>query len=106
MADRGLQRGNGIEIALAIDLQSAARNVGRTVGGFAGELGEVIPELKDLTTEALQAGEGIDLLAEKFSGRAAADAKTFSGRIAQLSKRSIYAATCRSVHVNVSWPIW
>lgn len=71
--------------ALGISLESAARNVGRTVGGFAGELGEVIPELNSLGKEALQAGEGIDLLAQKFSGRAQADAKTFSGAIAQVS---------------------
>lgn len=71
--------------ALGISLESAARNVGKTVGGFAGELGEVIPELKGLSTEALQAGAGIELLAEKFSGRAAADAETFAGVIDQLS---------------------
>lgn len=61
-----------LSAALGIDLQSAARNVGRTVGGFAGELGELIPELKDLDASALRAGEGIELLAEKFEGTAAA----------------------------------
>jgi methyl-accepting chemotaxis protein len=70
--------------AFGISLESAARNVGKTMGGFAGELGELIPELKDLDAEALQAGAGIELLADKFKGRAAADAKTFSGQLAQL----------------------
>lgn len=71
--------------SLGIDLQSAARNVGKTVGGFAGELGEVIPELKTLSTEALQAGEGIALLAEKFKGAAEKEAETFAGKLKQLS---------------------
>ena len=70
--------------ALGISLESAARNVGKTVGGFAGELGEVIPELKDLDTAALRAGDGITLLAEKFAGRAKADAETFGGTLDQL----------------------
>ena len=67
--------------AFGIDLTSAARNVGKTVGGFAGELGELIPELKDLSAEALQSGEGIELLAEKFEGRATEAAKTLAVQI-------------------------
>lgn len=70
--------------ALGISLESAARNVGRTVGGFAGELGELVPELKELSTEALRSGEGIELLAERFEGRAAAAADTFRGRVSQV----------------------
>jgi len=61
-----------LSAALGLDLNSAARNVGRTMGGFAGELGELIPELKNLSSEALKSGEGIDLLAEKFKGTAEA----------------------------------
>lgn len=64
--------------AFGQDLDQAARNVGRTVGGMAGELGELIPELRDLSAEALRSGEGIELLASKFSGRAIADAQTFA----------------------------
>lgn len=71
--------------ALNIELDSAARLVGRTVGGFAGELGEVIPELKELSQEALQAGAGITFLANRFRGTAQADVRTFSGLLAQLS---------------------
>ncbi len=70
--------------ALGIDLQAAARLVGRTVGGFAGELGEVLPGLKEIGTEGLQAGEGIKFVAEQFAGTAQEDAKTFSGLIDQL----------------------
>lgn len=70
--------------ALGISLESAARNVGKTVGGFAGELGEVIPELKTLGAEALKAGEGIDLLGDKFAGTAAANADTFQGAVTRV----------------------
>lgn len=70
--------------ALNIDLTAAARLTGRTVGGFAGELGEVIPELKELSTEALQAGAGITFLQNRFKGTAQQDVKTFSGQIEQL----------------------
>ena len=52
--------------ALGIDLNSAVRNISKTLGGYAGELGEVIPELKGLTKEQLQNGEGVALLASKY----------------------------------------
>ena len=70
--------------ALGIDLESATRNVAKTLGGYAGELGEVIPALKSLTKEQLQAGAGIDALSKQFAGTAAQRAKTFSGQVDQL----------------------
>jgi len=54
--------------SFGISLESATRNAARTLGGFAGELGEVIPELKNLTAEQLRAGEGINLLQNRFNG--------------------------------------
>jgi methyl-accepting chemotaxis protein len=69
--------------AMGISLESAARNVGKTMGGFAGELGELIPELKELTAEELKAGAGIDLLAAKFRGTAE-NTETFSKSVSQL----------------------
>lgn len=83
--EEAVQGSADLAASLGIDLLSAARNVGKTVGGFAGELGEVIPELKNLSAEALQAGEGIAFLAEKFKGAAAAEAETFAGKLKQLS---------------------
>lgn len=70
--------------ALNIDLNSATRNVAKTLGGFAGELGEVIPELKDLTQEQLRAGDAIDIIAAKYAGAARAQIDTFSGATTQL----------------------
>ena len=71
--------------ALNIDLNSAVRNIAKTLGGFAGELGEVIPELKNLTKEQLQSGEAIDLLGKKYQGFANNDTQTFQGKTDQLS---------------------
>lgn len=68
-----------LSAAFGIDLESATRNVAKSLGGYAGELGEVIPELKNLTKEQLQAGQGIDLIASKFQGLAEAQKQTFSG---------------------------
>lgn len=68
---------------LGIDLESATRNVAKTLGGYAGELGETIPQLKELTKEQLQAGEGVRLLADRFKGAAQGELKTFGGAIKQ-----------------------
>jgi hypothetical protein len=70
--------------ALNIDLNSATRNVAKTLGGYAGELGEVIPELKNFSAEQLRAGAGVDILAQKFSGLAAGDIQSFNGAVASL----------------------
>ncbi len=69
--------------SFGIDIESATRNAAKTLGGYAGELGEVIPELKNLTREQLQAGEGIRLLQERFGG-AGRDIDTFGFRATQL----------------------
>lgn len=71
--------------ALGIDLNSAVRNVSKTLGGYAGELGETIPELKNLTREQLQAGAGIDILSKKFEGQAANAVRSFDGAFQQLN---------------------
>lgn len=71
--------------ALGIDLNSSVRNISKTLGGYAGELGEVIPELKELTQEQLQNGEGVALLAKRYQGFAQAEIKTFGGAMTQLT---------------------
>jgi phage-related minor tail protein len=72
-----------LSAAFGIDLESAVRNVSKTLGGYAGELGEVLPELKNLSQEQLRAGQGIDLIAAKFSGFAEQEAQSFSGSLDQ-----------------------
>ena len=71
--------------ALGMDFNSAVRNISRTLGGYGGELSEIIPSLKNLSKEQLQSGAAIDLLADKYQGFAQAQAKTFSGAIEQLN---------------------
>ena len=70
--------------ALGMDFNSAVRNISRTLGGYGGELSEIIPSLKNLTKEQLQSGAAIDLLAAKYQGFSQAQAKTFSGAMDQL----------------------
>lgn len=71
--------------AMGIDLESATRNVAKTLGGLAGELGETIPALKSFTQEQLKAGAGLKIIAEQFGGTAQQQVKTFGGAMAQLS---------------------
>jgi len=84
--DETTEAAANLSVALGISLESAARNVARTVGGFAGELGEVIPELKELSAESLKAGEGIDLIAEKFAGGIQANAQTAAASLTRLNE--------------------
>lgn len=70
--------------ALGIGLEQANRKVARTIGGTAGELRELIPELRNMTREQLMAGEAIDLIAAKFKGAAIASINTYAGATAQL----------------------
>ena len=69
--------------AFGTDLESATRNVSKTLGGFAGELGEQIPKLKQLSAAQLQAGAGIKVLAEQYRGFAQREVKSFSGAVTQ-----------------------
>jgi len=71
--------------ATGISLESAVRNTAKTYSGLAGELGELIPQLRDLTTEQMKAGDAVKVMGELFAGQAQAGAKTFSGEIKQLS---------------------
>ena len=76
-----------VELAAATgkSLEEATRQVAKTLGGFAGELGEVNPAIKALTAEQLRAGEAARVLIEQYGGTATAQLDTFSGATAQLS---------------------
>lgn len=71
--------------ATGITVDSAVINLGKTLGGLTGELGEVVPALKNLTAEQLKAGEAIEFVAQRFGGAAQAEIATFSGAVAQNS---------------------
>ena len=71
--------------ATGISLDSAVRNLGKTLSGLTGELGEAVPQVRGLTAEQLKAGAAIDVLAERFGGAAQGAIRTFAGATAQLS---------------------
>ena len=57
-----------VSIASGKDLRSVVEQLNKTYGGLAGELAEVVPELRNLTKEQLSAGAGVDVLARKYAG--------------------------------------
>ena len=72
--------------AMNISLESAVMNTTKTLSGMQGELGEKLPAaFKELTPEALKAGEGIKFIAKQFGGTAQADVDTFAGSMSQMS---------------------
>lgn len=68
-----------LSAGLGKDLNSSFNQVIKTFGGFAGELGEALPQIRDLTKAQLQAGGATDLLIAKFKGQQEALANTFGG---------------------------
>ena len=75
-----------LSAATGMTLESAVMNTAKTLSGMAGELGEKLgPAFRDLTPEALKAGEGIKFIAEQFGGTAQADVDTMSGSLSQMS---------------------
>tara|TARA_R110002020_G_scaffold237137_1_gene449455 strand:+ start:13444 stop:15192 length:1749 start_codon:yes stop_codon:yes gene_type:complete len=71
--------------AMNISLESAVMNTTKTLSGMQGELGEKLPAaFKELTPEALKAGEGIKFIAEQFGGTAQADAESMTGQLEQM----------------------
>ena len=74
-----------LSAALNISLDSAVRNISKTFSGLQGELGELVPQVRELTKEQLQAGEAVTVIANQFRGAGAAQTETFSGAVTQLS---------------------
>jgi len=59
----------------AFSLDGAVRNLNKSYGGLSGELGESIPEIKNLTAEQLKNGAATELMAKRYKGIAAETAK-------------------------------
>ena len=70
--------------ATGMELESAIRNTAKTFSGMAGELGELVPQLRELTAAEMKAGEAVKVMAELFSGQARSSAETMSGKIEQM----------------------
>jgi phage-related protein len=55
-----------------MSFDGAVKNLNKSFSGLAGELGEVIPELKNLTAEQMKSGAALDVIGKKYAGQAAA----------------------------------
>ena len=67
-----------------MSLDSAMRQLNKSYGGFAGELGESIPEIKALSSEELKQGGAVKILSERYKGMASEVAAT-TGTAEQLA---------------------
>ncbi len=76
-----------LSAGLGISLDSAVKNLSKTYGGLTGELGESIPQLKNLTKEQLKTGKAVDFVAKQFEGQAEAAAKAGTGGLTQLENK-------------------
>lgn len=73
-----------LSAALGMDLNSATRALAKTYSGLAGELGESIPALRNLTAEQMKAGGAIEYVNANYKGFAETAAQTGKGPLQQL----------------------
>lgn len=66
---------------LDVDVNTAMRQVAVTMSGSVGRLGQIIPEIKGFTQSQLQAGAGVQFLADRFKGFAATINDTYEGAV-------------------------
>tara|TARA_R110002012_G_scaffold178426_1_gene343528 strand:+ start:1156 stop:2715 length:1560 start_codon:yes stop_codon:yes gene_type:complete len=74
-----------LSAATGISLESAVRNTSKTFSGLAGELGELVPQLRELTQEEMKAGKAVEVLGDLFEGQAAKQSDTLAGSLTQMS---------------------
>tara|TARA_R100000655_G_scaffold15189_11_gene33851 strand:- start:4104 stop:5696 length:1593 start_codon:yes stop_codon:yes gene_type:complete len=70
--------------ATGMTLESAVRNTAKTFSGLAGELGELVPQLRDLTAEEMKAGKAVEVMGELFEGVAKTEAMTLQGTLSRV----------------------
>lgn len=63
----------------AMSLESAVRNLNKTFSGLSGELGESVPQVRELTAEQLKNGEAVEVIAQRYKGMAKAVADGTGG---------------------------
>lgn len=73
-----------LSAALGISLESATKNLAKTTAGMTGELGELIPGLKQFSAEQLKSGAAIKYANEQFAGFAEAAALVGTGPLQQM----------------------
>lgn len=62
-----------------MSLESAVKNLNKTYSGLSGELGESIPQIKNLTKEELQNGKAIEIIQAQYGGIAETVVKSIGG---------------------------
>lgn len=67
--------------AAEISFEEAIRRLGRAMQGSVEDISKFAPEIKNLTKDQLAAGEATRILAKRFEGFAAQQAKTFQGSL-------------------------
>ena len=70
--------------ATGMTLESAVRNTAKTFSGLAGELGELVPQLRGLTKEQMMAGEAVKVMGDLFGGQALSQTETMTGKLEQM----------------------
>ena len=70
--------------ALGISLESAVKNLSKTYSGLQGELGELVPQLKNLSVEQLKSGQALMVITELMGGSAKKQVKTLDGSLRQM----------------------
>lgn len=73
-----------LSTAYGTSLETATRNITKTLSGLTGELGEQVGAIRGLTTEQLKAGAAIGVIRGQFAGFAGAEIRTFGGAIKQV----------------------
>ena len=71
--------------ATGLTLESAVRNTAKTFSGLAGELGELVPQVRDLTAEQMKSGEAVKVMGALFEGAASTEVNTMSGAMEQMN---------------------
>lgn len=67
-----------------MSMESAVKNLNKTFSGLSGELGESVPQIKNLTKEQLRNGEAVRIIARQYEGMSKETAKATGSGI-QLS---------------------
>lgn len=65
--------------ATGVDVETAVRQLGGTLDGTIGKVGNLGAEFRNLTEEQLKNGAAVDLVAQKFGGTASRELETFQG---------------------------
>lgn len=82
-AEKMIKAAVQLSAATGDDLRTSMRNLGQTLDGTAGQLNELIPGMRQLTSEQLRAGEASELILRLYGGSAEAQLETFNGALIQ-----------------------